>query len=117
MQERMIDTAQKIKQLRKQLGLKQATLAERVGVTQSTVARWEQGAEIRPENLIALAELAGQSVDQFLKEELAPKEQAANGPQAESDADRRLEAIKARLTDDQKAVVADWLDRMFPPKE
>ena len=36
-------TAQDVKKIRKRLSLTQAQLAERVGVTASSVARWEQG--------------------------------------------------------------------------
>ncbi len=36
-------TGSEVRRIRKRLGLTQAQLAERVGVTASSVARWEQG--------------------------------------------------------------------------
>ncbi len=45
---------------REELGFSQAELAERLGVSQQTVSRWESGAAIpQPERIIALAELLG----------------------------------------------------------
>lgn len=38
-------------------------------------------------------------------------------PPAESDASKRLEAIKARLTPTQMEAVADMLEKMFPPEK
>lgn len=42
--------AQKIKEIRKQLGLSQEQLAREIGVTFSTVNRWENG-KTKPNNL------------------------------------------------------------------
>ncbi len=36
-------TGDEVRRIRKRLGLTQAQLAERLGVTASSVARWEQG--------------------------------------------------------------------------
>jgi DNA-binding transcriptional regulator YiaG len=38
--------SEKVKPLRKQLGLKQAELADRIGVTQELVSMWERGARV-----------------------------------------------------------------------
>lgn len=66
---RMVNLAQKIVRLLDRLGLTQLQAAEKIGVNQSTVNRWTKGADIKPENLIALATLAGQTVDDFLMSE------------------------------------------------
>lgn len=66
---RMVNLAQKIVRLLDRLGLTQLQAAEKIGVNQSTVNRWTKGADIKPENLVALATLAGQTVDDFLMSE------------------------------------------------
>lgn len=38
-------------------------------------------------------------------------------PQSADEADRKFDAIKARLTPDQKAAVADLLEKMFPAQK
>lgn len=44
----------------------QTEFGEKVGASQSTVARWEKGSDPRPENLLALAKLADISVEQLI---------------------------------------------------
>ncbi len=63
---RMVNIGQKIVRLLDKHRLTQGELAERIGVNQSTVNRWTKGADVKPENLIALAAFAGQTVDDFL---------------------------------------------------
>ncbi len=66
---RMVNLAAKILRLMTKHGLTQLELAERIGVSQPTVNRWTKGADVRTENLIALAAFAGQTVDDFLLSE------------------------------------------------
>ncbi|MCH6553757.1 MAG: helix-turn-helix domain-containing protein, partial [Acidobacteria bacterium] len=54
------DLAARIRALRDSLGLSQASFANRVGVDQSNVSRWERGAPPDDAHLVRLAELAGQ---------------------------------------------------------
>jgi len=56
----------RIKRLRKSRGLNQHEFAELLGVSQSTVSRWEKGTQ-EPEfdQIVALAELAGETPQQF----------------------------------------------------
>ena len=54
------DLAARIRALRKYLGLSQASLASRIGVDQSNVSRWENGAPPDDAHIVRLAELAGQ---------------------------------------------------------
>lgn len=59
--------AEKIKQLRTSLGLRQVEFAERVDVDQSIVSKWERGLqEPNAERTVRLAELAGQTVGEWL---------------------------------------------------
>jgi transcriptional regulator with XRE-family HTH domain len=58
--------ADRIKKLRLSIGEKQDEFADRLGVSQATVARWEGGSTPKPDALHALAELADLSVEEFL---------------------------------------------------
>jgi phage repressor protein C with HTH and peptisase S24 domain len=64
--EMAIQLSTKIRLLRKKLGLKQPEFADRVGVSQGTVSRWESGAAPTHDHLLALAKLDGISLDEFL---------------------------------------------------
>lgn len=61
----MGDVSAKIRALRLRLRLRQGQLAARVGVTQATVSRWENGAEPDFDHMQRLADLAGESVEDF----------------------------------------------------
>lgn len=54
------DLAARIRTLRQSLGLSQARFAARVGVDQSNVSRWENGALPDDAHIVRLADLAGQ---------------------------------------------------------
>ena len=58
-----------IKRLRKERGLTQESLAERIGVTFQAVSKWENGtSDPSTVNLLALAKLYGVSADELLRE-------------------------------------------------
>ena len=61
----------RILEARLDLALTQKQLADRLGVTEHTVANWEAGrtGQIRLMNLAALARLAGRPVAWFVEEE------------------------------------------------
>ncbi len=62
--------AKKLVSLRKQKGLTQMDLAERLNVSRQAVSRWEVGAAVpSTDNLKILSELYGVSVDDILKGE------------------------------------------------
>jgi len=61
-----------IKTLRARTGLNQTLFGELHGVGQSTVARWEKGAEPEGPNLTSLAEMAGCTIKE-LTTQLLPK--------------------------------------------
>jgi len=58
--------AERIKHIRSVSGLKQKEFGEAVGTTQSTVTRWESGAQPRPEHLQAIAEFAKLPIEVLL---------------------------------------------------
>jgi transcriptional regulator with XRE-family HTH domain len=64
--EMAIQLATKIALLRKRLGLTQPEFADRIGVSQGTVSRWEKGAAPSHQHLAELAKLSEMSLDEFL---------------------------------------------------
>ena len=84
------ETAQRLVELRKQHGLSQEALAERLYVSRQAVSKWERG-EASPDtdNLIALAQLYGVSLDELLGVNV--KQAQCNGEQDnEKDAHTRV---------------------------
>lgn len=65
-----------IERYRRALGLTQAQLAEKVGVSFATVQRWESGAEPRPSTLVKVAKALGVEPMQLLDEMVAWKQTA-----------------------------------------
>jgi transcriptional regulator with XRE-family HTH domain len=61
-----IQLSTKIQLLRKKTGLTQPEFADRVGVSQGTVSRWEKGSAPSHSHLVELAKLDGTSLDEFL---------------------------------------------------
>lgn len=64
--------AKKIKNLRLSLGLNQTELADKLGVTQASVSRWEKGSMPDADKLTQLAEMAGESIKSFIDEGTLP---------------------------------------------
>ena len=63
----LINTGKFIADLRKEKGLTQAQLGERIGVTNKTISRWETGVYLPPADaLLALGELFNVSVNEIL---------------------------------------------------
>lgn len=58
---------EKIKRLRIALGMNQGELADKLGVTQASVSRWENGSMPDADKLAQLSELAGESVRSFIE--------------------------------------------------
>lgn len=56
--------ARRIRYLRKRVGIRQAELARRVGISPSAVMRWERG-DAAPENPDAVAAALGMSPAEF----------------------------------------------------
>lgn len=74
-----VETANKLVKLRKNHGLSQEALANRLGVSRQAVSKWER-AESSPDtdNLIALAKLYGIRVDDMLNGDINAGDQANN---------------------------------------
>lgn len=62
----------KIRKLRQSVGEGQVKFAERFGVKQASVSRWEAGAMPDPPHLAKLADMAGQSIQDFLGMDTTP---------------------------------------------
>lgn len=63
---------EKLKMLRKSVGLTQEQLAERLNVKRTTVTMWETGQNTPPTKyLVELADVFGCSVDELLRTETA----------------------------------------------
>jgi len=87
-----VEIANKLVNLRKQLGLSQEGLAEKIGVSRQAVSKWERS-ESSPdtENLIALSKIYGVSIDEMLdydvNTEMAEKTVSKNESYSFSDLD------------------------------
>lgn len=73
-----------LQQLRKNAGLSQEEVAQKLFLTRQSISKWENGgAEPGVENLKALANLYGVTVDELIgnvpEEKLQPESQASNG--------------------------------------
>ena len=73
-----MEFSEKLTALRKQAGLSQEQLANRLGVTRQSVSKWESGAAL-PElvKLISLSEMFGVSVDYLVKDRMEEPTPAA----------------------------------------
>lgn len=97
-----MDMGSRIQGLRKQQGLSQEALADRLGVTRQAIGKWESGGSAPSiDNLLELASILNTSVDYLLtgrepefREPLACSEAAETPPETVS-----LEALKALLAD------------------
>jgi transcriptional regulator with XRE-family HTH domain len=62
--------AEKLKSIRKQAGMSQEQLAEKLGVSRQAVTKWETNAGISDiENMMAISGLFGISIDELLSNE------------------------------------------------
>lgn len=98
-----------IREMRKEMGLSQKALADRIGATQGAVYFWEK--EINEPTvgyLLSLAETFGVSVDELLTVDGGKKEEI--GAKA-----KEMLALFARLTEKQRGILIDtakeFLDR------
>ena len=78
---------EKLQQLRRQSGLSQELLAEKLGIARQTVSKWETGQAV-PElrALIALSDLYGVSIDRLVREEGACATALRSEPASSADA-------------------------------
>lgn len=76
-----IKTADRLIKLRKDSGLSQESLAEKLGLSRQAISKWER-AEASPDtdNLMALAELYGMTLDELLCSDAEIKEEKKDAP-------------------------------------
>ena len=68
--------AEKLKTLRKQAGMSQEKLAEKIGVSRQAITKWETDTGIPDiDNILALSALFGISIDEFLSDKKSLKKQ------------------------------------------
>lgn len=86
-----METAGRLAALRRERGMSQEALAERLGVSRQAVSKWER-AESSPDtdNLIALARLYGISLDDLLLRESAGSGTEKGNTSAEEDTDAEI---------------------------
>ena len=96
---------QRIQELRKQNGMSQEGLGERLGVSRQAVSKWEGDNGI-PEldTLIAMSRIFGITVGQLLGvEDAAPPEEEDKSPREEKSDEERLEAILGKYAKEMAA--------------
>ena len=68
--------AEKLKAIRKQMGMSQEKLAEKIGVSRQAITKWETGIGIPDiENIMAISALFGISIDELLSHDTHMKKQ------------------------------------------
>jgi len=91
-----VETANQLVKLRKSQGLSQEILAERLGVSRQAVSKWER-AESSPDtdNLIALSELYGISIDEILSGGIEISDKAIENREHKKRIEKKQEAWAA----------------------
>lgn len=93
----------KIRELRKERGLSQSSLAKILGVAQNTLSYWENGKfDVDNKSLSLMADFFGVSVDYLLGRESAKKESPAADEGGEADLDRELVNLLCQLDSPQE---------------
>ncbi|MDY5612842.1 helix-turn-helix domain-containing protein [Dysosmobacter sp.] len=89
-----MEFSEKLMTLRKQAGLSQEQLADRLGVTRQSVSKWESGA-VLPEivKLISLSEMFGVSVDYLVKDYMDEPEHTTDQKPDTARIERKLDAL------------------------
>ena len=90
-----IETANRLYELRKQNGLSQEEVADKLGISRQAVSKWER-AEASPDtdNLISLAKLYGVSLDELLNTNKSFEFVEENGnPEEIIEDDKNLEVM------------------------
>lgn len=101
----------RVAQARKQAGLTQVQLAERLGVAQQTLAHYEVGrARIAADLLPILGDILDVSIDELLTGQTSPRRPGKRGPA--SRLQQQIEAL-AQLPKAKQRVVCEVLDAML----
>lgn len=96
-----IETANRLYQYRKQMGISQEELASRIGVSRQAVSKWER-AEASPDtdNLIELSKVYGVTLDEMLRGDHAE-------PEAAETEDSKKEEVKSEDSFDNESNSTD----------
>lgn len=111
-----MNLSQKIYQCRRQAGLSQEALAERLGVSRQAVSKWETGESVpEPAKLLALAKAFGVTTDYLLDDSL-PEEPA--GPEAPEEPEQGEQTYRPRQSArgggvEQLTGLVGWLFRRW----
>jgi len=101
----------RVAQARKDQGLTQVQLAERLGVAQQTLAHYEVGrARIAADLLPVLGDILDVSIDELLTGQTSPRRPGRRGPA--SRLQQQIEAI-SQLPKAKQRVVSEVLDAML----
>ena len=107
------DFGERLAALREQRGLSQCQLAEAMGITQGSIARWEKRpVSMPPEQMLQLARVLGVSVRLLLGEEEMPKQPA--GPSGRL---RSVLRAAGQLPRRQQEKVVDVVDAYIKQKQ
>lgn len=99
--------------LRKELGMTQEQLGDKLGITNKTVSRWEKGNYLPPaEMLKALSELYGVSINELLSGERLAQEQYQQ--KAEENIRSALESSSFTLEEKMKFYKKKWRAEHLP---
>ncbi|HRR75381.1 MAG TPA: helix-turn-helix transcriptional regulator [Ruminococcus sp.] len=97
-----MDFNNKLYELRKQKGLSQEELANRLNVSRQTISKWEVGDSTPDmEKLIAISDLFEISLDELVLDK-APEPASAPAPEAPAKADLYTDIKEKVLTEDNK---------------
>ncbi|MBQ6676117.1 MAG: helix-turn-helix domain-containing protein [Ruminococcus sp.] len=103
-----VKTGKFLKELRKEMGLTQEQLGEKVGVTNKTVSRWETGSYLPPvECLEMLSDIYGVSINEIVSGQRLSAEQFAQA--AEENLSSALEMNDARRRAAEKRLMLTLL--------
>ena len=102
-----IETAKRLFEYRKANGFSQEELAEKIGVSRQAISKWERS-ESSPDtdNLIALANLYGITIDELLNGTDAPKKIAEEEPK-EKPEDKQSETENSYYTNNENEEKTD----------
>ena len=95
--------SERLKDLRKQAGLTQVEVAEKLGISQPAYASWERGVK-KPtqENLVKIAKIFNVSLDSLLDNEVEQEDELAN-------VEVLFRMTSDNLTEEEKAVFREEL--------
>ena len=108
-----IETANRLLQYRKKMGLSQEELADKIGVSRQAVSKWER-AEASPDtdNLIELSKVYGVSLDEMLRGESEAEKPAEDKAQAEEQPGSEGAAAEAEADASTDFEVSDGKDHV-----